>query len=245
MRDLRISGQRIILQEDSVNGNERRAMSPRNLFQKELEDLRNHVRQMGEHVQNSYNQLEDAWKSGKMETLQSLLDTDRQVREVQREIEAQCLMLMTRQQPVARDLRLITAALKAVTDVERVGDHVGDIAELYLRLKYDAESSCVAVLEKMYLEVQEMFRQSIEAFVEGDVKSAELVIARDDVVDDYFNEMKEKVMEGIRHQSMDADTVVDCLMVAKYLEKIGDHAENIGEWTVFQITGDMDGVKLY
>lgn len=245
MQDLRIRGQRTILQEDSVNGIERRAMSPRNLFQKELEDLRNHVRQMGEHVQNSYNQLKDAWKSGNAETLRTLLDTDRQVREVQRDIEAQCLMLMTRQQPVAGDLRLITASLKAVTDIERVGDHVGEIAELYLRLKYDVNSACVAVLEKMYLEVQEMFRHSIDAFMEGDVKEAEQVIARDDVVDDFFNEMKEKVMEGIRQQSMDADSVVDCLMVAKYLEKIGDHAENIGEWTVFQITGDMDGVKLY
>ncbi len=225
--------------------NGRRAMSPRTLFQKELEDLRNHVRRMGEHVQNSYNQLESAWKAGNMETLTALLDTDRQVKELQRDIEARCLMLMTRQQPVAGDLRLITASLKAVTDIERVGDHVGDIAELYLRLKYDEGSSCIIVLEKMYFEVQEMFRQSIDAFMEGDVKEAEQVIAGDDVVDEFFNEMKSKVMDGIRSQSMDADSVVDCLMVAKYLEKIGDHAENIGEWTVFQVTGDMEGVQLY
>lgn len=245
MPDLRISGQKIILQEDSVNENERRAMSPRTLFQKELENLRNHVRRMGEHVQNSYNQLADAWKTDNKELLTALLDTDRQVKEYQRDIEAQCLRLMTRQQPVAGDLRLITAALKAVTDIERVGDHVGDIAELYLRLKYDAESSCIVVLEKMYFEVQEMFGQSIDAFMEGDVKEAEQVTVRDDVVDDFFNEMKLKVMERIRNQSMDADSVVDCLMVAKYLEKIGDHAENIGEWTVFQVTGDVDGVQLY
>lgn len=245
MRDLRISGQRIILREDSVNENERRAMSPRNLFQKELEDLRSHVRRMGEHVQNSYNQLEDAWKTGNAETLKALLDTDRQVKELQRDIEARCLMLMTRQQPVAGDLRLITASLKAVTDIERVGDHVGDIAELYLRLKYDGDNSGIVILEKMYFEVQEMFRQSIDAFMEGDIKEAEQIIVRDDMVDDFFNEMKKNVMEAIRLQSMDADSVVDCLMVAKYLEKIGDHAENIGEWTMFQVTGDMNGVKLY
>ena len=220
-------------------------MSPRNLFQQELENLKNHVRQMGEHVKNSYNQLDDAWKKGNTEVLKELLDTDRQVKEIQRDIEARCLMLMTRQQPVAGDLRLITASLKAVTDIERVGDHVGDIAELCLRLNYDAESSCVKVLEEMYPEVQEMFGKSVEAFVDGNVSEAKQVIARDDVVDDFFNEMKEKVMEAIRSQTMDADSVVDCLMVAKYLEKIGDHAENIGEWTVFQVTGDMDGVKLY
>lgn len=220
-------------------------MSPRNLFQQELEDLKNHVHQMGEHVDEGYHRLYAAWKEDETENLQELLDTDRQVKEAQREIEAQCLMLMTRQQPVAGDLRLITAALKAVTDIERVGDHVGDIAELYLRLKYDVNSPCVQVLEKMYLEVQEMFCQSIHAFVTGNVKEAEQVIARDDVVDDLFNEMKEKVMESIRNQTMDADSVVDCLMVAKYLEKIGDHVENLGEWTVFQVTGNMDGVKLY
>lgn len=220
-------------------------MSLRIVFQKELEDLHNHVREMGERVEIGYNHLDVAWKCGDVENLKQLLDTDRQVREAQRDIEARCLMLMTKQQPVAGDLRQITAALKAVTDIERVGDHVGDIAELYLRLKYDKNGSCVAVLEKMYLEVKEMFHQSIEAFTEWSVEKAKSVMERDDVVDDFFNEMKEIVMEAIRSQTMDADSVVDCLMVAKYLEKIGDHAENIGEWTVFQVTGDMDGVKLY
>lgn len=220
-------------------------MSLRIVFQKELEDLHNRVRKMGECVENGYNLLESAWKNRDTETLKQLLNIDRQVREVQRDIEAQCLMLMTKQQPVAGDLRQITAALKAVTDIERVGDHVGDIAELYLRMKYDENSSCVAVLEKMYLEVKEMFHRSIGAFTEKSVEGAKQVIERDDVVDDFFNKMKESVMEAIRNQTMDADSVVDCLMVAKYLEKIGDHAENIGEWTVFQVTGDMDGVKLY
>lgn len=245
MPDLRTSGQKIILQEDLVDEIERSIMSPRNLFQKELEELRCHVCRMGEHVQNSYSLLEDAWQSGNTEVLQTLLDTDRQIKEVQREIESRCLMLMTRQQPVASDLRLITAALKVVTDIERVGDHVGDIAELYIRLKYNAESSWITNLEKMYVEVREMFAGSLEAFVEGNVKNAEQVIAGDDVVDDMFNKMKEMLMEAIRQQSMDADAVVDCLMIAKYLEKIADHAENIAEWTMFQVTGDIDGVKLY
>ena len=220
-------------------------MSPRIMFQRELNELKNHVREMGEHVERGYCQLIDAWKDKDEDTLNHLLDTDRQVKEAQRSIEAQCLMLMTKQQPVARDLRLVTASLKAVTDIERVGDHVGDIAELCLRLHYDENNSCVRVLEKMYVEVQEVFSQSIEAFVEASEEKAVQVIRRDDVVDQYFNEMKEQVMEAIRNQTMDADSVVDCLMVAKYLEKVGDHAENIGDWTVFQATGDIDGVKLY
>ncbi len=220
-------------------------MAPRILFQKELENLKKHVRSMGERVEDSYNRLADAWKAEDKETLRGLLDIDRQVRELQRDIEAQCLMLMTRQQPVAGDLRLITASLKAVTDMERVGDHVGDIAELYLRIQYDAGNSCVAVLEQMYLEVKEMFGQSVDAFAKGNVEEAEAVITRDDRVDDFFNLMKEKMMDAIRNHTMSPDDVVDYLMVAKYLEKIGDHAENIGEWTVFQITGDIDGVQIY
>ena len=220
-------------------------MSPRIVFQKELEDLHEHVRKMGERVEEGYNLLESAWKNADEEILKQLLDTDRQVREVQRDIEARCLMLMTKQQPVAGDLRQITAALKVVTDIERVGDHVGDIAELYLRLKYDENNSFVSVLSDMYLEVKEMFHKSIEAFTEKSAEDAGLVMEKDDKVDDYFNEVKEKVMETIRNQSADADFVVDCLMVAKYLEKIGDHAENIGEWTVFLETGNMDGIKLY
>lgn len=220
-------------------------MSPRNVFHMELEELKKHVRQMGEYVETGYNRLEDAWKQGDEKTMKKLLDTDRKVREAQREIEGECLMLMTRQQPVAGDLRLITASLKAVTDIERVGDHVGDIAELCLRLQYDSANPCVAVLEKMYWEVKDMFGKSLDAFIEGAQEAAEQIICRDDVVDEYFNDMKEQVMSAIRKQSMDADAVVDSLMFAKYLEKIGDHVENIGAWTIFQITGDMEGRQLY
>ena len=161
-------------------------MSLRIVFQKELEDLHDHVRKMGERVEAGYNLLEGAWENADEEILKQLLDTDRQVREVQRDIEARCLMLMTKQQPVAGDLRQITAALKAVTDIERVGDHVGDIAELYLRLKYDENNSFVSVLNDMYLEVKEMFHKSIEAFVEKSAEDAK-------VADMHFHKLEDDV----------------------------------------------------
>lgn len=221
-------------------------MAARILFEQELELLKNKVMEMSERAQSSYDRLVKAVKANDRETLKLLLDNDRQMMDMQRSIEARCLTLLTKQQPVARDLRLVSSALKVVTDVERIGDHVSDIAELYLRMSgkvYDGEYE--ALLSTMMAEAGEMLTEAVDAFVEGHEETARAVIARDDVVDDLFNQVKEKMMEAIRGQSLDADRVVDYLMVAKYLEKIGDHAVNIGEWALFRMTGDMQGVKLY
>ncbi len=221
-------------------------MSPRILFEQELELLKTKVTEMGERAALSYDRLVIAIKGNDRETLKQLLDNDRQMIDMQRSIEAKCLTLLTKQQPVARDLRLVSASLKIVTDIERVGDHVSDIAELYLRMgNIYAEGEYEQVLARMMEEAKEMLQEAVEAFVNGDEKAANEVIQRDDVVDDLFNQVKEKMMSAIRQQDLDADKVVDYLMVAKYLEKIGDHAVNIGEWAIFQITGEMQGVMLY
>lgn len=221
-------------------------MSPRILFEQELEDLKCKVTEMGERAELSYDRLVIAIKANDRETLKQLLDNDRQMIDMQRSIEAKCLTLLTKQQPVARDLRLVSASLKVVTDIERVGDHVSDIAELYLRMgNIYAEGEYEQMLAGMMEEAKGMLHEAVEAFVNGDENGARKVILRDDVVDDLFNQMKEKMMSAIRQQDLDADKVVDYLMVAKYLEKIGDHAVNIGEWAIFQITGEMQGVMLY
>lgn len=221
-------------------------MAPRIIFEQELELLKNKVKEMSERAESSYERLVEAVKHEDRDTLKLLLDNDRQMMDMQRSIEAKCLTLLTKQQPVARDLRLVSASLKVVTDIERIGDHVSDIAELYLRMNGNiSEGEYEALLMTMMEEAKEMLREAVEAFVEGHEETAKAVIDRDDVVDDLFNQVKEKMMEAIRGQSLDADKVVDYLMVAKYLEKIGDHAVNIGEWALFRQTGDMQGVKLY
>ena len=221
-------------------------MSPRIYFEQELELLKNKVSEMGERAEISYDRLVYAVKGNDGETVKLLLDSDRQMIDMQRSIEAKCLTLLTKQQPVARDLRLVSSALKVVTDIERVGDHVSDIAELYLRMKeFEPEGAYEKRLLVMMEEAKKMLRESVEAFVNGEEKAAEKVIAADDTVDELFNQIKEELMEAIRSQSLDADKVVDYLMIAKYLEKIADHAVNIGEWAIFQVTGDMQGVKLY
>ncbi len=221
-------------------------MSPRVLFEQELELLKNKVTEMGEHAEISYDRMVYGIRENKEDVLKTLLDTDHKMVDMQRSIEAMCLTLLTRQQPVAKDMRTVSAALKVVSDIERIGDHVGDIVELYLRMgNLNGEGEYEHLLLDMMEEAKEMIHSSVEAFVEGDDNVAKQVIAHDDVVDDLFNRMKDKMMNAIRNQDLDADRVVDYLMIAKYLEKVGDHAVNIAQWSMFQITGDMEGVRLY
>lgn len=221
-------------------------MSPRVLFEQELELLKNKVTEMGEHAEISYDRMVYGIRENKEDVLKTLLDTDHKMVDMQRSIEAMCLTLLTRQQPVAKDMRTVSAALKVVSDIERIGDHVGDIVELYLRMgNLNGEGEYEHLLLDMMEEAKEMIHSSVEAFVEGDDNVAKQVIAHDDVVDDLFNRMKDKMMNAIRNQDLDADRVVDYLMIAKYLEKVGDHAVNIAQWSLFQITGDMEGVRLY
>ena len=221
-------------------------MSPRVLFEQELELLKNKVTEMGEHAEISYDRMVYSIRERKEDVLNSLLDTDHKMVDMQRSIEAMCLTLLTKQQPVAKDMRTVSAALKVVSDIERIGDHVGDIAELYLRMgNVNGEGEYEHLLLDMMEEAKEMIHSSVEAFVDGDENVAKQVIAHDDVVDDLFNKMKDKMMNAIRNQDLDADRVVDYLMVAKYLEKVGDHAVNIAQWAMFRITGDMEGVRLY
>lgn len=221
-------------------------MSPRVLFEQELKELKKKVSDMGECAEISYDKLFLAVKGNDHDTMTVLLDNDRHMMDMLRSIEARCLALMTKQQPVARDMRLVSSALKVVTDIERIGDHVSDMAELFLRREEPfTEDGGDGLLLSMMEEAGTMLRESIEAFVDSDSQTAQMVIDSDDVVDTYFNRVKEEMMEAIRQQSMDADRVVDNLMIAKYLEKIGDHAVNIGQWAIFQVTGDIDGVQLY
>lgn len=221
-------------------------MAPRIMFEQELEGLKKKVKEMSECAENSYDRLVEAVEKRDKNILNELLDNDRQMVDMQRSIEAECLLLLTKQQPVARDMRLVSASLKVVTDIERIGDHVSDIVDLYLRMsREEADREYDKMISDMMQEAKTMLREAVEAFVKNSEKAALDVIERDDIVDNMFNQIKQKMMEAIRNQSLDGDKVVDYLMVAKYLEKIGDHAVNIGEWALFRRTGDMQGVKLY
>ena len=158
-----------------------------------------------------------------------------QTNEQERTIEALCLKLLLQQQPVARDLRQISAALKMITDMERIGDQADDIAELIPHLPAALPGG--ELLRAMARETIAMVNDSVTAYVRQDVALAERVMAADDTVDDYFDRVKRSLIASIAHGGGDGEGALDILMVAKYFERIGDHATNIAEWVEFSVTG--------
>lgn len=219
-------------------------MSPRITFENELKVLRGNVSEMAQKVEESYVTLFEALESQSEEVIVKLKNNSKAFSKRQREIESQCLFLITKQQPIVGDLRVVTASLKVVTDIERVGDHVSDMAELLLRLKMKDLSLYSVHVETMILATREMIHNAVEAFVERDMEGAREVIKSDDVVDECFNKVKKDLIESLKKEVKDADECVDVLMLAKYLEKIGDHAVNICEWEVFQETGNISDMRL-
>ena len=212
-------------------------MSPRTVYELQLKKLSQSLEIMGSQVECIYDSLFDAMKENDQETISRIIRNDRVVRDMEREIESQCLTLITRQQPVASDLHRISAAIKVVTDLERVGDHVVDMAELMERLNTTDPDSFSSRFEPMVKETRSLLRQAVDAYIDSDLEEARKAIDGDDVIDDLFNQVKSDLIEHLKKDSKDSDSCVDVLMLAKYLEKIGDHAVNIGEWAIFKETG--------
>lgn len=212
-------------------------MSPRTVYELQLKKLSQSLEIMGSQVECVYDSLFDALKQKDQETITRIIRNDRVVKDMEREIESQCLNLITRQQPVAGDLHRISAAIKVVTDLERVGDHVVDMAELIERLQAAELDGFSSHLKPMIKETRSLLRQSVDAYIDSDLEEAKKAIDGDDVIDDLFNQVKEDLIDHLKKDSKDGDSCVDVLMLAKYLEKIGDHAVNIGEWAIFKETG--------
>lgn len=161
---------------------------------------------------------------------------DAEIDQKERNIESMCLKLLLQQQPVARDLRQISAALKMITDMERIGDQAEDISEIVITLdgRY-AENN--ALLKGMAESTIQMVTESVDAYVKRDTALAQQVIKMDDIVDDYFDQVKAELISKIAGEPADGEYALDLLMIAKYLERIGDHAVNIAEWVIFSVTG--------
>lgn len=161
---------------------------------------------------------------------------DAEIDQKERNIESMCLKLLLQQQPVAKDLRQISAALKMITDMERIGDQAEDISEIVITLdgRY-AENS--ALLKGMAESTIQMVTESVDAYVKRDTALAQQVIKMDDIVDDYFAQVKAELISKIAGEPADGEYALDLLMIAKYLERIGDHAVNFAEWVIFSVTG--------
>lgn len=219
-------------------------MSPRTTFINELNQLKENVADMATRVEKNYETLFEAYEKKEKAAIEKIVAVDKDINRRQREIESECLFLITRQQPIVSDLRAVTASLKVVTDIERVGDHVADIAELLIRMDMKELSAYSVHLNPMIRETRDMLRMAVDAFTGRNKEEAQEVIQKDDVVDELFNAVKNDVIESLKKEIRDADECVDILMIAKYLEKIGDHAVNICEWEIFKETGNISDMRL-
>ena len=169
---------------------------------------------------------------------------DREVDQKERDIEALCLKLLLQQQPVAKDLRLISAALKMITDMERIGDQASDISGIVIYLAGKPYIKSLEHLPQMAEASIKMVTGSLDAFINKDLTLARDIIAMDDVIDDLFDTIKGELIDLIQHDPENGEQAIDLLMIAKYFERIGDHAQNIAEWAEFSITGVHKGAEL-
>ena len=205
-------------------------------FDEQIEALNRGMIEMGALVEQTIEDACDALRTADLEKARMVMNGDHRVDHKEREIETLCLHLLLQQQPVARDLRLISSAMKMITDMERIGDQAEDIAEIVTFLDGHSRDG-MERMEDMARAVIEMVTSSVDAFVKKDVTLAEKVIAQDDVVDDYFSEVKCGIITMIAENPADGEFALDLLMISKYLERIGDHATNIAEWVIYSVTG--------
>ncbi len=211
----------------------------RSKFDEQLSTLNRELITMGALCENAIAKSAKALAERDLALARSVPDLSVQIDEKERQIEGLCLKLLLQQQPVATDLRVISAALKMVTDMERIGDNSGDIAEIITVAELTAADETEDI-SAMARAVIKMVTDSLDAFVAQDVAAAQAVIAYDDVVDGYFSKVKKLLIQRVRSAETDAEQALDLLMIVKYLERIGDHAVNIAKWVVFSITGDRE-----
>lgn len=209
----------------------------RNSFDGQLKELKNQMILLGGMVEEAIAGAIHAFVEQDTEKAETIVRGDDKVDAQVRMVEQLCYNLLLRQQPVAGDLREVSAVLKMLTDVERIGDHAEDISELTILMTGRPYPEAVRVVEQMAKETTVMVNHSIDAYVEGDMEKAQGVIDRDDVVDGLFDGAKASISELIKKGGADAEQALDILMAAKYFERIGDHATNIAEWVLFSKTG--------
>ena len=208
----------------------------RNHFDEQLEQLNRDLTKMGSLCEEIIALAAKALTGWEDDLVKRVAVMDAEIDKMERTIESLCLRLLLQQQPVATDLRVVSAALKMITDMERIGDQAEDIAEIITFLKGRVAPESIQIGE-MAKETIVMVTGSVEAYVDKDLERAQKVLAHDDIVDTYFDCVKKNLIEMIAWNPGDGEFALDLLMIAKYFERIGDHATNIAEWVLFSVTG--------
>lgn len=209
----------------------------REYFDLELKALNDKLIEMGALVEGAIKNTITIITNGEYDKLETSRIIEEKINTMEREIQNYCLNLLLLQSPVAGDLRTVSAALKMITDLERIGDQAIDITEMSTYLKDCENIYSMTHLSEMAERSSNMVTTAIDAFVKKDLKLAKTVATMDDAIDDLFNKVKQEVIDIINANKELDQQAIDVLLIAKYFEKIGDHAENIGEWVVFSITG--------
>lgn len=210
----------------------------RDKYEEELKALNASVINMGKMIEIAIESSMIALNGRDSEDAKQIAKNDEEINEMERRIEAQCMKLLLQQQPLATDLRFITATLKMVSDLERIGDHAVDVANLVSSVP-DCKYSKMNEIIEMSTEIIEMIHNSIQAYITKDYNRAKNVIAHDDVIDKLYHLIKKDLVEKIR-QTDEGELILDYLLIAKYIERIGDHAVNIARWALYAITGDRE-----
>nr|WP_297572641.1 phosphate signaling complex protein PhoU [uncultured Peptostreptococcus sp.] len=212
-------------------------MTRENSFDRKLKRLDEELTHMGQLCEIAISEVVQALINGDRDRARSVIDADEEIDQMEKDIERLCLRLLLQQQPVARDLRKISSALKMITDMERIGDQTSDIADIVLSFNNDL-SVDIQELDTMAKATKNMVKHSIQAYVENDLEMTRYVMAEDDKIDKYFEMVRTRLIEFIQTQNIGrGESIFDLIMVTKYLERIGDHATNIAEWVEFSITG--------
>lgn len=208
----------------------------RNRFDEQLFELNREIIEMGAMCEEAIASAVKALTNGDIELAGGVKVNSSVIDQMERDIEGRCMKLLLHQQPVARDLRLISAALKMITDMERIGDQAEDIAEIVTFLNGHTIEG-MELIEEMARETIEMVTASVDAFVKKDIALAQKIIDQDDIVDNYFSRVKCGIISLIAENHADSEFALDLLMISKYFERIGDHATNIAEWVIYSVTG--------
>ncbi len=214
----------------------------RNRFDKQLAKLNDELIEMGSMIEQSIENTIGAMVRQDVDLAKAAIAADEDIDTQEKKIESLCLKLLLQQQPVAKDLRLISSALKMLTDMERIGDHDVDISEITIMLADQPYIKKLEHIQQMAKETTLMVVGSIDAFVNKNLEQARKVIEQDDIVDDLFIKVKDEIVALIREDASNGEQATDLLMAAKYFERIGDHAVNISEWVIFSIEGKHTNV---
>lgn len=218
------------------------------LFDRSLRKLKDDLRSLGEMVGEIFKKSIVMLENKDVDIAKAIMSGDGQVNSLEHSIEQSCMFLIARQQPVAGDLRRITATLKSITDMERIADQCSDIAEIVLRLHNSPQQIDLLPLEKviaMFQAAHDMYIHALHSLLEGDVEEAQLVCATDDVVDTYYRELVTEISTIMVENTSVIHDAVDAILVIKYIERLGDHSTNIAEWAIYCAQGTHPDLNVH